>query len=554
MSLSRKLMLLVGIALFSLMVVALSGVIGLNKGQDMTVEMAKVRMPSVASLGVISEGQTAIRSENRMVGLLLVQGAKQDLFLGVLEKKKEVWQRVQKALSTYESLPQTREESDLWKQFQADWAAWRRAEEEINKQIELLAKAQSEDERVAAKADWLSAAYTAVPFFNKSEKSLNEVVKFNVQLGESAAQEAEKSGQRYMALMLIVSIIALVFLVIVGITIGRGVISTIGGEPDAAKAAVARITAGDLTQSLVLKEGDSSSLMANQSRMQNNLRQTIKGIAVSVSDTEYAANSLASAAQQVAAASADSSESASSMAAAIEQLSTSISQVTENARSALRLSEQAGELSSTGGGIIEQAIDEINRIAYTVRETSSGMASLSASSEQISTVVQVIKDVADQTNLLALNAAIEAARAGEQGRGFAVVADEVRKLAERTTSATVEIGLMITKIQTDANSSLRTMEGAVEQVDKGVGLASRAGAAISEIRGGVTQVVEQVNDIVNSIQEQSVASQQIAQRVERVAQSSEENNAAAQQTAESADQLRDLARTLKASIGQFKTS
>ncbi|MEY4593058.1 MAG: hypothetical protein RIR18_1953 [Pseudomonadota bacterium] len=554
MSLTKKLMSLVAVALIALVVVALAGVWGLNKGQNSLADVAKVRMSSVVNLEKISEGATAIRSENRMIGLLLVQGAEPELFGKVLEKKKEIWQRIQKSWVAYQALPKVTEEGVLWKRFEADWAAWKSAEVEINKQIERLSKVHEVDEIARAKADWLVAAYAAIPFFNKSEATLGELVELNIRLSDEMAKEAERDGERSMLVMTMATLIAIGILLMVGGAIGKGVVDTIGGEPDMAKAVVERIAAGDLTQSLAVKTGDNTSLIANQSRMQNNLRQTIKGIAVSVSDTEFAADSLASAAQQVAAASADSSESASSMSAAVEELSASISQITENAKSALILSEQAGKLSSEGGGVIEQAIEEINRIAHTVRETSSGMSSLSASSGKISTIVQVIKDVADQTNLLALNAAIEAARAGEQGRGFAVVADEVRKLAERTTSATVEISEMITKIQTDANMSLKTMEGAVEQVDKGVYLASQAGTAIAEIRNSVTQVVGQVNDMVSSIQEQSMASQQIAHRVERVAQSSEANNAAAQQTSASADRLRELARTLKSSIGQFKTS
>jgi len=234
-------------------------------------------------------------------------------------------------------------------------------------------------------------------------------------------------------------------------------------------------------------------------------------------------------------------------------MSVSISQVAANAREALKTATQASELSASGGGIIEQATMEINRIADSVRHTSSAMSVLDESSSRISTVVQVIKEVADQTNLLALNAAIEAARAGESGRGFAVVADEVRKLAERTGKATSEINAMVMQIQEETRNSLGSMEAAVQQVDRGVELASSAGEAIRSIRRSVDQVLAVVNDIGGAIEEQSIASQQIAQRVEQVAQASEQNNSAAQQTAEAARTLSGLAGGLRNTMASFRT-
>ncbi|HMV03928.1 MAG TPA: methyl-accepting chemotaxis protein [Accumulibacter sp.] len=241
------------------------------------------------------------------------------------------------------------------------------------------------------------------------------------------------------------------------------------------------------------------------------------------------------------------------MAAVVEQMSVSITQVAESARKALKTASEAAKLSDSGGGVIEEATSEINRIADTVRRTSRAISVLDESSAKISTVVQVIKEVADQTNLLALNAAIEAARAGESGRGFAVVADEVRKLAERTGKATSEINAMVVQIQDETRNSLTSMETAVHQVDRGVELAGAAGAAIRSIRGSVDQVLAVVNEIDSAIEEQSIASQQIAQRVEQVAQASEENNVAAKGTAGAALTLSDLAAGLRGTVAQFRT-
>lgn len=554
LSLSKKLTTLVVTALIALAIVAADGILSLRGSIASLNEISNLRLPSVLGLEIVSEGQTAIRSENRMVGFLLEEGKKGEDFKKTLVNKRNIWQRIDKGWKIYEPLPRTSEEEVIWKRFLGDWEAWKKAELVINEQIEKLIKANSEETRSQAKQDYLAAAYTAVPFFDKSEAALGQLVELNVRLANEATQRADEESSRSTLLMTSISLISCIALALLGTAIARNIFATIGGEPHAAKEVVERISSGDLTQRLNVRPGDQSSLIANQAKMQANLQTIVRDIAGSVAHTENSADSLSSAAQQVASASADTADAASSMAASVEELSVSISQVSENAQSALHLSERTGKLSASGSDVIERAVAEINQIAETVRLTSSSMNTLNENSKQISTVVQVIKDVADQTNLLALNAAIEAARAGEAGRGFAVVADEVRKLAERTTSATVEIGNMISRIQSNTTESVDTMEHAVEQVDKGVSLAREAGEAIREIRTSVTQVVDTVNDIVNSIQEQSVASQQIAQRVERVAQSSEENNAASQQTAESAAILKQLAQSLKGSIGQFRTA
>ena len=371
---------------------------------------------------------------------------------------------------------------------------------------------------------------------------------------KAQAEKAAEAAQSF-AETLMWGLLALAVVLAAGIAafVTRRITAQLGGEPEYARQLVQRIADGDLSQDLALQPGDTGSLMAHQQEMQSRLRSMLKSIASTVDNTEKAAQTLAGSSQQVAGASRTTSDSATSMAAVVEEMSVSISQVAANARDALKTATHASQLSESGGGVIEEATIEINRIADSVRRTSGAMSVLDESSSRISTVVQVIKEVADQTNLLALNAAIEAARAGEQGRGFAVVADEVRKLAERTGKATSEINAMVMQIQEETRNSLGSMEAAVQQVDRGVELAGSAGEAIRSIRGSVEQVLAVVNDIGGAIEEQSIASQQIAQRVEQVAQASEQNNSAAQQTAEAARTLSGLAGGLRNTMASFRT-
>jgi methyl-accepting chemotaxis protein len=265
-----------------------------------------------------------------------------------------------------------------------------------------------------------------------------------------------------------------------------------------------------------------------------------------------AANELSTASQQLAVSSGQQSSSASSIAATLEQVNVSIGNVTNSAREAVDISRQSGNLSNQGGDIIHNATSAMMLIAETVQQTSSTIEDLGQQSYQISSVVQVIKDVADQTNLLALNAAIEAARAGEQGRGFAVVADEVRNLAKRTTKATEEISQMIKTMQTSTGNAISVMSAAVTKADEGAVIARQAGDAINQIKMGSNKVVEVVNCISDSLMEHNSASNNIATQVELVAHMAEENNAAVGQTASAAARLEKLASDMRSTVSKFK--
>ncbi|WP_051278900.1 methyl-accepting chemotaxis protein [Chitinilyticum aquatile] len=264
------------------------------------------------------------------------------------------------------------------------------------------------------------------------------------------------------------------------------------------------------------------------------------------------AGSLSTASSELSGTSQQVSSAASSMAAGVEEVTVSINHVADRAQECDSTARDAGKMASSGGEVIESTIRGINRIAEDVRASASQIETLKERTASISTVVNVIKEIADQTNLLALNAAIEAARAGEQGRGFAVVADEVRKLAERTGSSTREITSTISAIQNEANTTVEAMQLAVEQVNQGVQQAQQASDAIHHIRQNADRVVEQVSEITNSMREQSAASSMMAQQVERVAQMSEESSALARNTASEGTHLRQLSQELDAAISRYK--
>lgn len=221
------------------------------------------------------------------------------------------------------------------------------------------------------------------------------------------------------------------------------------------------------------------------------------------------------------------SDAAGRVGSSLRAVSESLLAAGDNARDSQRLSRRTSELSAHGESVVRRTADEIGRVAGAVRDAAGSIGGLNRRSEEITRVVKVIKDIADQTNLLALNAAIEAARAGEQGRGFAVVADEVRKLAERTSTATVEIGGMIDAIQAETRQAVGGMEASSAQVEEGVRLAREAAESLSGILEAAGETLVKTGEIVAALDEQNAASGEIARNVEQIAAMADNNGSAA---------------------------
>jgi len=309
----------------------------------------------------------------------------------------------------------------------------------------------------------------------------------------------------------------------------------------------------DFTGSIAIRSNDEvGQTAAAFNDLLRALQQSLGELRQGIIQIDDATTTLAQASNQAAQASTASSESAASMAASVEEMSVSITSVSDHTREALHIANTAGEHSETGGAVIGNAVSAMADIMIQVRNVGTTITELGEHSDRISSVVQVIKDVADQTNLLALNAAIEAARAGEQGRGFAVVADEVRKLAERTSKATGEIAGMINDIQIRSKSAVEAMETTIGRLENGSELASKAGEAIDAIRSANGDVQRVFADINEAMREQGTASYDIAQKVERVAQASEESSSSVSVSADEAVNIRKLANDMRANVERFR--
>jgi methyl-accepting chemotaxis protein len=261
---------------------------------------------------------------------------------------------------------------------------------------------------------------------------------------------------------------------------------------------------------------------------------------------------LAHSVDQLSGAVSQQNDSTNSMAASVEELAVSASHVSDAANTAQDLAQESLTRSEEGSSVIGQTLGHMDAMASTARGTSEAVGALGKRIDEIGSIAGVIKEIADQTNLLALNAAIEAARAGEQGRGFAVVADEVRKLAERTTGATGQIGDLIATIQRESHRTIDDMQTLVAQVHETADVTRTAGSTMEGIQGGSRRVLDLSRDIRSSLREQSTASELIAKQVEVIASMSEENTATMHRTREASIDLSGLSGVMHEAADRFK--
>ena len=384
-------------------------------------------------------------------------------------------------------------------------------------------------------------------------KPVDEFLELLDKRTSAAVEQAKQAKTRMQYWVTGLVLFSIAFLVVALLTVYRRIIAALGGEPAVASEVVKQVAAGDLSVEIPVANTDSTSLLAAMKVMQSNLQKLIGEIQTNADMVASAAKKMTIAAEDVAGSSQQQSASSLEIAAAMEQSTVSINLMSDSANQAQTISGDSESLMNETSGVVSEAVNRIAKIATVVEQASQTVRTLGQESENVSKIVLVIKEVADQTNLLALNAAIEAARAGEQGRGFAVVADEVRKLAERTTQSTQEITTMISSMQSSARDAVTCIEDAVANVNEGVILTKRVGESVSRLGASSHEVKGVIIDVSSALREQNAASNEIARNVEQIAQTGERNSGAVGAVAKAATELQQLANSLTDSARHFTT-
>lgn len=315
-----------------------------------------------------------------------------------------------------------------------------------------------------------------------------------------------------------------------------------------------KIANSDLTQEpLTVKTKDEIGQLASATnQMQDSLRELVTAIQDSSGSVAAAATEIAASSEETAVGMESQNRQIEQITAAMSELSASINEVAGQTATAAQQATRSGETAEQGANIVSQTVQEIGLIDEAVTAGSTSVSRLGERSEQIGQVIEVINDIADQTNLLALNAAIEAARAGEHGRGFAVVADEVRKLADRTTQATKEVADSILAIQTDTQDAVKQMTEGTERVRSGVERTEEAGKSLQSIRQSANEVSGGVQAIAAASEQQSAASTQIQSGIEEINQMSRQATEAARQSAVAVTELSEKAERLQMLTDRFR--
>jgi len=313
------------------------------------------------------------------------------------------------------------------------------------------------------------------------------------------------------------------------------------------------LASGDLKTRFVIERRDVVGRIGRLAdKFVSSVQATVQGMADTAGQVDAANREVRLGVRHVLDAAQTQSDATSSAAAAVEQVTVSIGEVAVHAGSTEQSAQQAGGVARTGEELSVRASATIQALAESVKNSAGQVENLGKRSEEISRIVAVIREVADQTNLLALNAAIEAARAGEAGRGFAVVADEVRKLAERTGKATQEISSMIGSIQAETQQAVQGMRNGAAKVEESVLLVHEAQEALHNINQKMELTVSMVSEITHSSQEQQGAMTELAQSVERVAAMTEQNVSVVRQTEAMVDQLSGTVDRMRKAVGQYR--
>ncbi len=536
MLISKKIWLLVGIAMVTSAAVSSFGLYGLRSVNSNMVEIADKSVPALLRVSDLRTSYLALIPElyNRATTADAEKGAALEKLLNdgsndLLKKIKEYGENV-----TQEEEKKALDEATM------SMISFVTRMKQINT-LAGLGEAQTALEQIQTGIG---------PLHERLSEAFDALVKINTGNVRSVAETASSAFTRTLTITITAAVIGVVVIGVLGFLLGRSITGPLGMMQRAITRTAAELDFRDTIR--VTSNDEVGATLQAYNELLSKLRSSFAEIQAVSERMSSITDEVDKTSKEIAENSQQQSDASSGMAAAIEELTVSISMVATQAQDASAHTQESRDKADQGAEVILNTVNGIQTISNSVRETSSRIDALRHDSESISSVANIIKEIADQTNLLALNAAIEAARAGEQGRGFAVVADEVRKLAERTSKSTQEISTLLSQMQGSAKQAVDTMAAAVREVEAGVENAQEAGRSISDIKEGSNTVVGAVEEISEAVREQSAASTSISQRIEQIAQMTDRNTAAAASTAEAVHNLTSMSREIEKALKAYK--
>ena len=535
MLISKKIWLLVGVAMATCAVVSSVGLYGLKQVNANVVEIADNKVPALLLVSNMRSDYLAT------IPLLYDRAATSDAEkAGALEKQmNESLQKLVKQSKDYAERVTDEEKIAAVQNARMSLGAF-------------ISRVRSLNELAAIDNSMALAMIQSDigPLHERLSGALDALVKMTVDEVATAAGSAETSFARTLAISVAAAAIGLAVIGVLGFLLGRSITRPLGAMQRAITRTASEL---DFTASFEATANDEigATLYAYDSLLAK-LRASFGEIQAASARMASITDDVSTTSLEIAENSHTQSDAAAGMAAAIEQLTVSISMVASQAHEATLNTHASRDKADQSAEVILSTVSGIQTISNSVRNASERIDALRNDSESIASVANIIKEIADQTNLLALNAAIEAARAGEQGRGFAVVADEVRKLAERTSKSTQEISTLLGQMRSSAKQAVDSMASTVHEVDAGVENARLAGESIQSIKAGSGSVVSAVEEISEAVREQTAASTSISQRIEQIAHMTERNSAATESTAEAIRRMSQMSREIAGALAVYK--